>query len=102
MSSSRIRMTHPYGQTPPNTFSDFDWIKRNEKALLEQYGECTIIVFKEQVIGKGTTYDEAVENAEHQLAPDVGLVTPVHYMLRQRHPFLRIRSAQTNSRRSDK
>ncbi|MBX3064867.1 MAG: hypothetical protein KF726_17930 [Anaerolineae bacterium] len=28
MSSSRIRMTHPYGQTPPNTFSDFDWVKR--------------------------------------------------------------------------
>jgi len=53
MDTPRIRMSHPYGQTPPNVFSDYDWVRRHEKELLEQYGECSIIVYKEQVIGVG-------------------------------------------------
>ena len=66
MTLKRIRMTHAYGETPPNVFTDFDWIRRNEKALLEKYGECSIIVYKEQVLGTGPTYEAALENA-HEL-----------------------------------
>lgn len=88
---SRIRMSHPYGETPPNIFHDFDWIHRHEKELLEQYGECSIIVFKEQVLGVGATYAEALQNAENNLPADVGEVTPVHQWIYKRHPIPRLK-----------
>ena len=90
MNTSRIRMTHNYGETPKNVFSDFDWIRRNEKELLEKYGECSIIVYKQQVIGVGSTYEEAIESAEQNLPEDVTEVTPVHQWLFQRHPLQRL------------
>lgn len=86
--TSRIRMSHQYGETPPNVFSDFDWIHLHEKELLEKYGECSIIVYKEQVLGVGSTYDEAVQDAEHNLPPEFGEITPVHQWLN--NPFARI------------
>lgn len=91
MSTPRIRMGHPYGQTPPNVYSDFDWIRRNEKELLEKYGECSIIVYKQRVLGVGPTYAAALEDAERNLPLDGGEVTPIHQWLRHRHPFLRVR-----------
>jgi len=91
MSKSRISMTHRYGETPRNIFGDFDWIRRHEKELLEKYGECSIIVYKEQVLGVGATYDEAVENAEQNLPAEMGEVTPVHERLEHRQPFYRVR-----------
>lgn len=94
MTTSRIRMGHPYGQTPPNVYSDFDWIRRHEKELLAQYGECSIIVYEEQVIGVGPTYKAALENAEQNLPPEVGEVTPVHERLRYPNPFSRVRLTQ--------
>ncbi|MDQ7025940.1 MAG: hypothetical protein Q9P44_10315 [Anaerolineae bacterium] len=90
MKTSRIRMTHKYDETPKNIFSDFDWIRRHEKELLEKYGECSIIVFKQEVIGVGKTYKDAVANAERDLPENVEEVTPVHQWLFQRHPLQRI------------
>lgn len=89
--SSRIKMSHAYGETPKNAFTDFDWVRRHEKELLEQYGECSIIVYKEQVLGVGATYEAAVDNAEANLPMEMGEVTPVHERLRYRNPLLRIR-----------
>lgn len=89
--SSRIKMTHAYGETPKSAFTDFDWVRRHEKELLEQYGECSIIVYQEEVLGIGSTYAEAVADAEAKLPPEVGEVTPVHERLRYRNPLLRIR-----------
>jgi len=91
MTASRIRMRDRYGETPPNVFSDFDWIRRHEKELLEQYGERSILVYQQQVIGVGNTYAESVDDAERHLPADVAEVTPVHQQLRHRHPFLRVR-----------
>ncbi len=90
MNAGRIRMRDAYGQTPPNVFSDFDWIRRHEKALIEKYGERSIIVYQQQVIGVGNTYSEALEDAENKLPPNSPEITPVHQGLRHRHPFLRI------------
>lgn len=90
MTPKRIRMTHAYGETPSNVFTDFDWIRRNEKALLEKYGECSIIVYKEQVLGTGPTYEAALEDAERNLPPDVTEVTPVHDYIHYRQPFYRV------------
>src|SRR5438045_4085444 len=89
MNQSRIHMGHPYGQTPDNVYSDFDWIRRHEKELLAKYGECSIIVYKQQVIGVGSTYAAALENAEMNLPPTSGEITPVHQWLQHRHPILR-------------
>ena len=80
---SRIKMAHPHGQTPPNIYSDFDWIRRHEKELLEAYGECSIIVYQQQVLGVGETYEDALENVERNLPPDSGEVTPVHELIRK-------------------
>jgi hypothetical protein len=88
--ASRIQMGHPHGQTPPNTYTDFDWIRRHENELLEKYGECSIIVYKERVLGVGATYAAALENAEHNLPPDMTNITPVHQWLYRRQPFFNI------------
>jgi hypothetical protein len=85
---SRIRMGHPHGQPPPNVYSDFDWIRHHEKELLEKYGECSIIVYKEQVLGTGPTYAAALEDAERNLPPDTQEVTPVHERLHDRHKLI--------------
>ncbi len=91
MNTQRIRMSHPKGQTPQNIYSDFEWVRQNEKMLLEQYGECSLIVYQEKVIGVGQTYDEAVCDAERNLAPEITQVTSVHQRLRQQNPFFRIK-----------
>jgi len=90
MENARIRMGHAYGETPPNVFADFDWVRRHERELLEQYGECSIIVFQQQVIGVGPTYDEALVDAERNLPSDVDEITPIHERLHQRQPFFRV------------
>jgi hypothetical protein len=91
MTISRIRMRDAYGETPPNVFSDFDWIRQHQKELLEKYGERSIIVYKQQVIGVGDTYAEALEDAERNMPANEAEITPVHQQLRHRHPFFRIR-----------
>lgn len=88
----RIRMGDEYGKTAPNRFSDFEWIHAHQKELLEQYGERSIVVYKERVIGVGATYKEALEDAERNLPPELTeIITPVHQELRHRHPFYRVR-----------
>ena len=91
MNQSRIRMRYPYGKSPPNVFTDFDWIHYHESELLQQFGERHIIVYHEQVIGVGDSYDAALQDAEEKLAPDSGEITPIHQELRYKHPFLRVR-----------
>jgi hypothetical protein len=86
--SSRIKMTHAYGETPKSAFTDFDWVRRHEKELLEQYGECSIIVYKEKVIGIGPTYAEAVTDAEAKLPLEVEEVTPIHERLTYRQRLI--------------
>lgn len=92
MATSRIRLSYSRDEkTPLNIFSDHDWVRRNEKRLLDQYGERCIVVFNEEVLGVGDTYEAAVEDAEKNLAPDVDEVTPIVELLHHRHPFLRVR-----------
>jgi hypothetical protein len=97
MNPSRLRLSHPYGETPPNVYSDFEWIRLHEKELLEQFGECSIIVYNEKVIGIGETYAEAVEDAERNLPPDSGEITPVHQWLYHRNPVLRVRNSKQDA-----
>jgi len=92
MTNGRIRVSYAHDEpTPPNLFTDHDWVRRNEQMLLDQYGEQCSVVYQQKVIGNGNTYETAVENAEHSLAPDAGVITPVVELLHHRHPFLRVR-----------
>lgn len=91
MSTTSIRMSDAYGQTPPSVFTDFDWIHRNEKELLAKYGECSLIVYKEQVLGIGNSYDEALEDAKRNLSPDLGEITPVHRKIFYRRLLNKVR-----------
>ena len=87
MTTSHIRMTYQYGETPSNVFSDFDWIHLHEHELLEKYGECSIIVYQQQVLGVGETYEDALENAERNLPAEMGDITPVHEWIHNRKPM---------------
>jgi len=73
-----------YGETPPNVFSDFAWIREHETELLAQYGECNIIVYQQKVLGVGHTYQEAVDNAEQNLPTGDEEITPVHQWIKNR------------------
>jgi hypothetical protein len=92
MATSRIQLSYSRDEkTPPNIFSDHDWVRHNQESLLDQYGERCIVVYKETVLGVGDTYEAAVKEAEKNLPPDVDKVTPIVELLHHRHPFLRVR-----------
>jgi hypothetical protein len=90
MLSSRIRTSHQDGEVAPNTWHDFDWVHENEAKLLEQYGECILLVYNQQVIGTGATIEEAIAQAEQTVPASVADVTPITYFLQHRHPFFRV------------
>lgn len=88
---AHIKMSYTRDEpTPPNIFTDFAWIRDNWQQLLDQYGECSIVVYKEQVIGVGDSYESALQDAENNLTTDTGEITPVHDWLHHPHPFLRV------------
>ena len=93
MDTPRIRTSHQYGEVYPNVFSDFEWTREHREELLKTYGECIILVYQKQVIGSGHTLQEAAEDAERNLPPEVGEATPITEFLHHRHPFFRVRPA---------
>ena len=76
--SSRIKTAFPSDKPmPANIFPDLNWVSDNRLALYKKYGDCVVLVYKEEIIGKGLTRDEALADAESQLNKDVDLITPV-------------------------
>lgn len=59
---------HPVKHLPVSILILTGYVVMN-KELPEKYGECSLLVYKEQVMGTGTTYREAVEDAENKLPP---------------------------------
>ena len=92
MATSRIRLSYARDEeTPPNLFTDHDWFRHHQEDLLAKYGECFIVIYHEKVIGVGDTYEMAVKAAENNLPPGVSEITPMVELLRERHPFFRVR-----------
>jgi hypothetical protein len=79
--SQRIRTGHKPGEAAPNTWGDFDWARANRMELLETYGEGIVLIFEQQVVGKGKSLPEAIEDAEQHLAPEVESITPVIFFV---------------------
>jgi hypothetical protein len=92
METPRIRTSqHPDEPTPPNVFSDFAWVRENRRELLKKHGEGVVLVYEQQIIGMGNTIEEAEQDAERRLSPEVAEVTPIIYFLYWRHPAFRVR-----------
>lgn len=97
MDTSRIRITHQKDEVAPNVFSDFEWIRAHRKELLDQYGECVLLVYEQHVIGHGTTLQEAIEDAERQLPANIEQITPV---LQYLAPLSRLYRVQASDKKA--
>jgi hypothetical protein len=87
--TKRIRLSH-YGPTPAHLFSDFIWLQTQESRLLADYGECSIIVYQQQVLGVGRTVEESLADAEAHLPAEIGVITAIQKWLVARQPLMRI------------
>jgi hypothetical protein len=76
--SSRIQTAFPKGEPmPANIFPDFQWLRENRLELFKKHGSCVVVIYKQEIIGMGKSYDEAVADAEAHLDDDVELITPI-------------------------
>jgi hypothetical protein len=96
MTDSRIKLSHEYGEVVPNHYPDFAWAKEHEKELFKTYGRCCILVYQKEVIGVGATLNDAIEDAEQNLPPDSGVITPIMTTLYEKQPFFRVYPKPTN------
>lgn len=88
--TDRLKVSYTRDEpTPPNLFTDHDWVRHNQEALREKYGERVIVVYKEQVLGVGDTYQEAIDDAAQHLPPGTDVVTPMVEFLARRSPLFR-------------
>ena len=93
MTVSRVHMGHQKGEVAPNTWDDFGWARTHHNDLLAEYGVCVALIYQQKVIGTGATYEEALENAEANLAPEISDATPILYLINHRHRLYRVRTA---------
>jgi hypothetical protein len=81
-----IRTAHKGEALSPGLLAEYDWLHENRQALYEQYGECCVLVYQQQVIGHGQNLDAALAEAEAKLShsiaeeihPIIGLIYPAH------------------------
>lgn len=103
MNTPRIKMGFAKDEpTPPRWFADHEWIHTHEEELRQQFGECWIAVYQQQVIGTGADYHQAIADAESRLSPDDPIITPVVRSIRKRHPFLRVLPRPASPTENDK
>ena len=88
MNASRIRTGHTRGEVAPNTWSDFAWAGLHREELFDQYGDCILLIYNQQVIGVGQTFDEVIADAESKLPPDAGEVTPITHFSSSRYKLI--------------
>jgi hypothetical protein len=81
MNKSRVRTDHQRGEVSPNSWDDFRWAGSHRQELYDQYGSCILLIYNQQVIGVGKTYDEVVADAESKLSPEIAEVTPITYLI---------------------
>lgn len=76
--SSRLKVSFPQGEKlPPNFANDYAWFKENRNALSEKYGSAVVVVYENQLLAVGATYQEALSNAENNLPDSPEIITPI-------------------------
>lgn len=89
MESSRIKLGAPLNEpTPAYIFDDLRWLRENRNNLLQQYGECVILIHNHEVVGYGETINDAVQDAENKLSPDVESIMPIIEVLKYEKDFM--------------
>jgi hypothetical protein len=97
MSESRIKTWRKYDEpTPSYVYTDRDWVLKHRQELLQKFGECHIVAYHEQVLGYGATYDEAIENAAHNLPPDIEQIETMVIWIGQRLRIARVQSSNND------
>lgn len=96
--SKRVKVAHEEGIIYPNVWDDFDWVREHRTELYEQYGACVLLVYEKAVVGTGKTPQEAEVNAEMNLPPDSGEITPVLYLLSHPYSTLRLHRAENRDK----
>ena len=90
MMSAVIKVGYSENERLAENFeADVTWINANRLALYEQYGSCLVLVYHEEVIGRGADLEEAVADAEARLENEIFVVTPVIKNLSTPHSILR-------------
>lgn len=74
----------------PNVYEDYEWVRRNERHLRDKYGEIFVVVYRQKVIGTGSTYEDALKNADSNLPIEVEQVTPIVESLEKWQPFFQV------------
>jgi hypothetical protein len=75
--SSRIKIGFAKDEpTPASVFHDLAWVSDNRLDLYQKYGRCYVLVYQEEIIGTGKTIDEAIQDADSRLSPEIELITP--------------------------
>ena len=85
MNAPRIVTNHKGDEAYPNVWVDFEWAAENRQALLNEYGECIVLIFQKEVVGVGQTLQAAEEDAERRLPPEADQITPITYFLGYPH-----------------
>ncbi|MEZ4668156.1 MAG: hypothetical protein R3E39_09585 [Anaerolineae bacterium] len=91
MDTPRIRTGHAKGEVAPNTWGDFEWARSHHRELLEKYGSCVALIYQQQVLATGSTYAEALTNAENNLPSEIAEATPITYLVGPIHRLHRVR-----------
>jgi hypothetical protein len=91
MSESRIKTYHNYNEpTPGYVYQDRNWVFEHETELLEKYGRCYIVPYRQQVLGKGDSYDEAIADAERNLPSEIAQIEALVIWIGPHHRIARI------------
>ena len=86
MTKGRVRIGQRRDEpTPPNIFSDFDWLRENRQSIFDQYGKGVALIYNKTVIGFGESIEKAAEDAERRLPPECGEVTPIIGLIHNTH-----------------
>jgi len=76
---AKLHSSSAYGEpTPKSYFEDMAWIRANRRHLVEQYGDCYIVVYAGKVLGVGQTRLEAFSNSEANLPEELSDIVPAY------------------------
>lgn len=75
---AELRIGHHPEETSTQYFEDMAWIRANKRQLVAEYGDCYIVVHRQQVLGTGSSLIEAFADANKNLSPELDGINPAY------------------------